>query len=208
FVSLWSGHDKVDFSNVPLQLFFGNYNATSLLNAADVENNTAAAVVLINNNEFVTNISDAVKGYEASPTDPCTLTKNKTIPSALCQQVDFFLNKEPYHIDPPCTNYPDNTVQIAKVDTNDYSQYDKNASDSFLDPRLKMQINPQLNFLNLFIIVDEENYNTSIDFMVNYIYNSSICGYNTPYTSSSYSYYIFMGVKIAGEYNEPNYKQF
>uniref|UniRef100_A0A914Q051 Uncharacterized protein n=1 Tax=Panagrolaimus davidi TaxID=227884 RepID=A0A914Q051_9BILA len=44
--------------------------------------------------------------------------------------------------------------------------------------------------------------------MVNYIHNSSICGYNTPYQSSSFSYYIFMGVKIAGEYNEPNYKQF
>uniref|UniRef100_A0AC35EUE9 Uncharacterized protein n=1 Tax=Panagrolaimus sp. PS1159 TaxID=55785 RepID=A0AC35EUE9_9BILA len=84
--SLWDVNKSiVDYNNIPLQLFFGKYNATGIFNAADAENGTAALIVLINNAEFVINISKETNLFNFTSTTKCEQI-------FLCNIIHKFLN--------------------------------------------------------------------------------------------------------------------
>ena len=56
------------------------------------------------------------------------------------------------------------------------------------------------NLVNLFILVSEENYNNSIDFILDYVHNSSLCGLDTPsIPQKNKAYYIMLHIKRPGD---------
>uniref|UniRef100_A0AC35F9Y7 Uncharacterized protein n=1 Tax=Panagrolaimus sp. PS1159 TaxID=55785 RepID=A0AC35F9Y7_9BILA len=76
-----------DQDKISLNLFFGNYNATSLLNAADDENNTIAFIILKNNQEFTDNVTQEANDTSLSSATTCNETLH------LCNVIKRFLEK-------------------------------------------------------------------------------------------------------------------